>query len=139
MPDSTLAQHRRSEWPALLLLPPLGLLCVTLPVVLRGEALMPAPLFPLLRTAIEHLTWMPIAALATMGLLAGLFTRIWPPLIALASIAALPSAMIAELIADATSHNLFPFELVMYAAMALPVFLAALMGRWLRARMSKVA
>ena len=134
MPETNLAQRLRSDAPPLLVLPLLGLACVTMPVVIRGESLMPAPLFPLLRTAVEQLNWMPIAALAALGLMAGVFTRLWPPLIALASVAALPVAMIAEIVADPTSHNLFPFELVMYAAMALPVLLAALAGRWIRMR-----
>lgn len=104
--------------------------CPHWPIVAEGAAAIPAPLFPLLRTSIEQMTWAPIALLAALGLLAGLLTRLWPLFIALASIATLP---IAELVADPTSHNLFPFEWVMYLFMAVPVLLTALAGRTIRA------
>ena len=109
----------------------LGLVCVLLPV-LNQASLLPAPLFPRLRTSIEHMTWAPIALLAALGLLAGLLTRLWPPFIALASVATLPIATIAEMVVDPTSHNLFPFEWAMYLFMAVPVLLTALAGRMIR-------
>jgi hypothetical protein len=37
------------------------------------------------------------------------------------------------MVADQTSHNLFPFEWMMYLAMAVPVLLTALVGRMIRA------
>jgi hypothetical protein len=118
---------------ALVVIAGLGLACVLLPVLTQAS-LMPAPLFPLLRTSIEQMTWAPIALLAALGLLAGLLTRLWPLFIALASVATLPIATIAELIADPTSHNLFPFEWMMYLLMAVPVLLTALVGSNIRAQ-----
>lgn len=84
-----------------------------------------APLFPLLRTAIEHMTWQPLVALGFIGLLAGAFTRLPVVVIALSSVALLPVAMFAEIFADPTSHNLFPFELVYDAILALPALIGA--------------
>ena len=120
---------------AMAIIAALGLLCVVAPVLMRREPLMPAPLFPVVRTGVEQIGWDAFVGLALLGLCAGLITRLWPPLIALASIAALPVAMFAEIIADSTSHNLFPIELAMYLMLAVPVLLAALVGRWLRGRL----
>jgi hypothetical protein len=44
----------------------------------------------------------------------------------------LPVCTIAELIADATSHNLFPIEFAMYAVFSIPAIAAAGLGRGLR-------
>jgi len=111
----------------------LGLACVLLPVVISPPArLRPAPLFPLLDAAIQRMTWVPIAALAALGLLGGLFTRLPTFLIAPASIACLPAATIAEMIVDPTSHNLFPLEFVIHFLMGVPVMLTALCGRTVR-------
>ena len=111
----------------------LGLACVLLPVVVSPPTrLRPAPLFPLLHAATARMTWVPIAALAALGLLGGLFTRLPTFLIAPASIAALPVAAIAEMIVDPTSHNLFPIEFLIYFLMGVPVMLAALCGRTVR-------
>ena len=114
----------------------LGLFSFVLPTVLIGETLLPAPLSPLLRTSIEHMTWIPIAALVGIGFAAGMVTRLPPVLIALASVIALPIAMFAEIVADPTSHNLFPFELAMYLVLTIPPLLAALISRWLRGKMT---
>lgn len=111
----------------------LGLACVLAPVVITPPArLRPAPLFPLLREAVEGIGWVPIAALAALGLLGGLFTRLPTFLIAPASIAGLPAAAILEMLVDPTSHNMFPLEFAVYFFMAVPVMLAALLGRFVR-------
>lgn len=105
----------------------LGLVCVLGPAV--GKPLMTAPLFPLLRTAVEHLSPATFIGLGVLGLGAGLATRLPRAGIGLASIAALPLAAFAEMAADGTSHNLIPFELAMYAFMALPALLMATAAR----------
>jgi hypothetical protein len=111
----------------------LGLACVLAPVVLSPPArLRPAPLFPLLREAVEGMTSVPIALLAALGLLGGLFTRLPTPLIGPASIVGLPVASIAEMFVDPSSHNMFPLEFLVYFLMAVPVILTALIGRTVR-------
>ncbi len=115
----------------LLIVSLLGLLCVVAPV-LGTSPLMPAPLFPLIRTAVEKLTWVPIAALGGLGLAIGLGTRLPCGRAALASIAILPAVAIAEIIADSSTHNLIPFEIGMYLFMALPVWVMAMVGRRVR-------
>lgn len=115
---------------AVVVIAALGLACILLPVILSPPVrLRPAPLFPLLREAVEGMTWVPIALLVVLGLLGGLLTRLPTFLIAPASIASLPAAAIAEMYVQATSHNLWPIEFLVYFLLSVPVMLAALLGR----------
>ena len=100
------------------------------PILLNPPNTLPkAPLFPIVRESVEHLRPASFIALAIVGLLAGAVGQTHWALLGLASIAAFPICMIAELAADPTSHNLFPFELVMYDAFSIPAILAAGLGR----------
>ena len=111
----------------------LGVLCVVGPVI-GTSPLMPAPLFPLLRTGIEKMTWESVALMALVGFVAGVVTGLPRVGIAAASVGLLPLAAFAEMAADGTSHNLIPFELVMYGVMGLPVLGMAALGRVVRGR-----
>lgn len=128
-----------TNWPRLLavlaIVAVLGVVCIVVPVLNLPR--MPAPLFPLLRTGVEKLGVIPIALLATLGLVAGLATRapVWA--IAIASVALLPCAAIAEMVKDGTSHNLIPFEIIMYGFMAIPVLAMAAVGRFAKNRLAK--
>jgi hypothetical protein len=103
------------------------------PVLVDPPKTLPkAPLFPIVREAVEHTRPSSFIALAVVGLLSGLFARTHWALVGLAAVAAFPVCTIAELIADSTSHNLFPMEFVMYAAFSIPAILAAGLGRGLR-------
>ena len=103
------------------------------PIVLTPPGVLPkAPLFPLVRESVEHLRPASFIALAVAGLLAGLLARLSWPLLGLAAVALFPMCMIAELLADPTSHSLFPFELAMYGMFSIPAILAAGLGRILR-------
>ena len=64
-----------------------------------------------------------------VGLLSGALAQTPWALLGLAAIAVFPLCMIADLVTDPTSHNLFPFELVMYGAFSIPAILAAGLGR----------
>lgn len=100
-----------------------------------GHPLMPAPLFPLLRTGVEHIGWIALVGLGVLGLAAGSLTRLPVLGIGLSSMAIPPIVAIAEIVADPTSHNLIPFELVMYLLMCAPALLMALLGRTVRSRL----
>jgi hypothetical protein len=54
--------------------------------------------------------------------------------IAIAEIALLPFVAIVDMLIDPTSHNLFPVELLMYAAIDLPALLGAFLGGRIRGR-----
>jgi hypothetical protein len=65
-----------------------------------------------------------------------LLTRLPLFAIPLASIALLPAAMVLEMLADESSHNLFPLEIIVYALLQAPAMLGAVIGygaRWLLA------
>jgi len=126
-------RRRALDTAAVLVIVLAGLACV-LYSGLSAPRLRPSPLFPLLRTSIEGMTWQTLAALAALGLLAGLLTRLPVFAIGLASIATLPVGMVAEIFYDPTSHNMFPFEFVVYLLLQVPALLGALLGlgiRWL--------
>jgi hypothetical protein len=76
-----------------------------------------------------------LAALFAVGAIAGGLhpRRAW--LLGFASVALFPVAIAVELARDSTSHNLFPFELVMHAMLALPAVLGAVLAAALRRRM----
>lgn len=111
----------------------LGVGCIIAPAI-GTSPLKPAPLFPLLRTGVEGLGWPAVAGLGVLGLVAGLITRLPVVGIAAASIALLPLAAFAEIAADPTSHNLIPFELLMYLMLSGPALFMALLGRGARSR-----
>ena len=104
------------------------------PIMLDPPKVLPqAPLFPIVREAVEHLRPGSFIGLAVVGLLAGLFARTHWALLGLAAVALFPLCAVAELVADPTSHNLFPIELAMYAVFSIPAVLAAGLGRVPRA------
>lgn len=117
----------------------LGVACLVVPTIVAKTPLKPAPLFPLLLTSIENIGWPALVSLTGLGVIAGAVARVMsgssgprsllsPLLIAIASVSLLPIAMFAEIVKDGTSHNLFPFELVMYAFLSLPALLGAFIG-----------
>jgi hypothetical protein len=73
-----------------------------------------------------------IGLLATVGLACGLThpRRAW--LLGFASVALFPAVVAVEFAADSTSHNLVPFEIVMFAFLALPAVAGAGLGALLR-------
>ncbi len=137
--EAPVIQMKDTNWPRLIavlaVVAVLGIACIVIPVL--DQPLKPAPLFPLLHTGIEKMGVLPIALLAALGLVAGLATGapVWA--IAITSVALLPCAAIAEIVKDGTSHNLIPFEIIMYGFMAIPVLAMAAVGRFARNRFSK--
>jgi hypothetical protein len=110
-----------------------GMGAFLLPLVISPPArIYDAPLFPLLRTSVEGVRGDSFLAIATVGFLAGLLCRIPAPFIGLACMALFPLAAFAEIAADKTSHNLIPFELIMYGIYSIVPFLGGLLGRGLR-------
>lgn len=115
--------------------PLLGLSAMVLPVLLRaGGPLYDAPLFPLLRTAVERIGLAALILLCTTGVVLGLVSAAPALLLGLAAVSLLPLAAIAEMIKDPTSHNLFPIEFMMYALYGLVVTGGAVVVRRLRRR-----
>jgi hypothetical protein len=113
-----------------------GFVAFLAPVILDPPKAWPvAPLFPVVRETVEHVHPASFVAVALVGLLAGFLGRANWAILGLGTMALLPLCTIAEIAADSTSHNLFPFEFVMYAVFALPAVGAAGLGRIARARL----
>jgi hypothetical protein len=114
-----------------------GLASVIAPyVVVHGlEGQYSAPLFPLLRNAWELLDLLPtLVLLITLGAALGfLEPRAWPVL-GISTALFFPMAATLEMLADPTSHKLWPIEFALYAALvgvpgAAGSFLGSLAGR----------
>jgi hypothetical protein len=96
--------------------PVLGLLAMVIPVLVWPPAKHhDAPLFPLIRDAVEGFGLPQLLLLPAAGVVLGLVSasRAW--LLGAAAIALLPLAAVAEMIKDPSSHNLFPIEFAFYA------------------------
>lgn len=106
----------------LLLAPVLGLSAVILPVFIWPVSRhYDAPLFPILRDAVEGVGIPQFALLFIAGTILGAISDRQPWLLAAVTVILLPIASIAEMFVDPTSHNLFPVEFAFYALFSLVV------------------
>ena len=71
------------------------------------------------------------------GLLSGFLLKLNPWKIGISLFLVFPITVIIEIIIDETSHNLLPFELIMYFFYTLPSILAAFIGKYIAQQMSK--
>ena len=113
----------------------LGALAVTAPVLLGDRThLPPAPISSVVRAAVENGGIAAALGLFIAGAVARYFVAasIW--LVGFSTVAALPVFAIAEMLVDRTSHNLWPFEFVIYGIAATPGILGALAGHGLSPR-----
>ena len=121
------------------LAPGLGLLSLILPVLAFSPPPVEAPLFPLLATGVKHMSFTTLGLLFLSGvLLSGAFSGKGSWVASFLVLAAMPVVILAEGIADPSSHNLFPFELVMYGALSLITLLGAGIGIVARRRVMHV-
>jgi hypothetical protein len=99
----------------LLFAPVLGVCAMIAPVLVhRPQHWYEAPLFPVVRNAVEHVGLPALGFLVVVGLLLGAVSQLQPLKLGAAAILFLPLAAIAEIVADPTSHNLWPLEFVIY-------------------------
>ena len=111
------------------LAPVLGVLSLVLPVLAFSPPRVEAPLFPLLATGVKHMSFATLGLLFLSGvLLSGAFSARASWAASFLVLAAMPLVILADGIADPSSHNLFPFELVMYGALSLITLLGAGVG-----------
>jgi hypothetical protein len=115
----------------------LGLGAVILPVWLLSLRPCPAPLFPLVRTGIERMSYLTFLFLFISGLLLGFKGKGHPALLGCATMGLFPLVAIAEIFSSPTSHNLWPFEFVMYGLVSLSAVLGAFIGRYVQKRVRK--
>lgn len=112
----------------------LGLSSVILPPYWLGiERAYPSPLFPILRTAIENMEPLSTVCLVLVFAIAlGLLDpRKWS-LLGVAMAAPFPAASFLEMVASPTSHNLWPFEFIIYGVViGIPAILGTALGSFL--------
>ena len=112
--------------PAFIAISILGMLSIILPVFILAD-LKPyeSPLFPLIRTGIEGISIYSLSFLFLSGFIVKLFSNVPSWKIGLMSMILFPLAAICEMIADTTSHNMFPFEFILYGFYTIPAIIGA--------------
>lgn len=111
----------------------LGLLSIIIPPLLTPQTqYYDSPLFPLIGTGIENLSLNGISFLFLSGIVLGFLCpkRAW--LWGLGTMFLFPVLAFAEMIADPYSHNLWPFEFIIYGLMTIPGIGGAYTGIWVR-------
>ncbi|MFT5713544.1 MAG: hypothetical protein ACI9WT_000079 [Flavobacterium sp.] len=104
----------------------LGVISIILPVFILGDLKhYESPLFPLLRTGIEGVSKYSFLFLLLSGCIVKLFSDAPSWKIGLMSMVLFPLAAICEMIADPTSHNMFPFEFIFYGFYTIPAIAGA--------------
>jgi hypothetical protein len=89
-----------------------------------------SPLLPIVRTAVEQMSPATFLLLFLSGLILGLLRS--APICAAATILWLPVVAVAEMLVDATSHNLWPMEFVIYALLSVVRIVGTFVGSRVR-------
>ena len=104
----------------------LGMSSIVLPVFfLDNLKHYDSPLFPLIRTGIEGISIYSLGFLIFSGFIVKLFIDVASWKIGLMSMVLFPLAAICEMIADFSSHNMFPIEFIFYGFYTIPAIIGA--------------
>lgn len=130
--------NRLGRWGPVVIAPLLGLMAMILPVIVERPARWhDSPLFPMIRNAVEHVGPWQLVLLFLAGVVLGFLSNRRALQLGLFSILLLPLAAIAEMFADPTSHNLWPFEFVIYGFYGLVVAAGAALAHRVRRRRAR--
>ena len=109
----------------------LGITSLLGPVVYSPPSqLYHSPLLPIVRAAVEQMSPATFLLLFLSGLVLGLLRS--APICAAATILWLPVVAVAEMLVDATSHNLWPMEFVIYALLSVVPISGSFVGSRIR-------
>tara|TARA_B110000967_G_scaffold134888_1_gene137717 strand:- start:320 stop:718 length:399 start_codon:yes stop_codon:yes gene_type:complete len=104
----------------------LGMSSIVLPVFFLDDLKhYDSPLFPLIRTGIEGISMYSLSFLIFSGFIVKLFSDVPSWKIGLMSMILFPLAAICEMIADSSSHNMFPIEFIFYGFYTIPAIIGA--------------
>lgn len=117
----------------------LGLVSVIAPVFVLSQTHYDAPLFPLVRSGVEGMSSLALTFLLLSGVLLGIVCPRHPLLLGASTMSAFPLLAIAEMSVSPTSHNLWPFEFVIYGFVSLVAVLGAFIGSFIYRRTHKQA
>ncbi len=108
----------------------LGMISVILPTLfLKDLKPYDSPVFPLIRIGIEGLSIYSFIFLLLSGFIVKQWSKVSSWKIGLMSMILFPFAAIIEMIVDSSSHNLFPFEFLIYLLMAIPSLAGAYLAQ----------
>lgn len=111
----------------------LGLISILLPTFfLTGIKIYDSPLFPNVRTGIEGFSKWSFIFLFLSGFVVKLFSKLSSWKIGLMSMSLFPLMAFFEIIVDLTSHNMIPFELILYLIYSIPSILGAYVSQLLK-------
>jgi hypothetical protein len=104
----------------------LGMSSIVLPVFFLDDLKhYDSPLFPLIKTGIEGVSMYSLGFLIFSGFIVKLFSDVPSWKIGLMSMILFPLAAICEMIADSSSHNMFPIEFIFYGFFTIPAIIGA--------------
>lgn len=112
----------------------LGVLAVIAPIFIFSLRRYSAPLFPWVRSGWEGFNLLSAALLFCSGIFLGYRFEARPFALGMSTMAAFPLFTFAEILADPTSHNLWPFEFIFYALTGLIAVAGVFIGKYLRSR-----
>jgi len=116
---------KKNGWVDVLIISVLGVLSIILPTLLQDLKQYESPLFPIIRTGIEGFSVLSIIFLFSTGFGMRFYTKLSGWKIGLSTMALFPIMAIIEMIVDSTSHNMFPFEFIVYAITTIPGIIGA--------------
>jgi len=103
-----------------------GVLSIVLPVYLQPDINQyDSPVFPMIRTGIEGFSGWSFGLLFLSGFGAKLLTNLSEWKIGLLTMVLFPVLAICEMIVDPSSHNLLPFEFIIYCFFTIPAMIGA--------------
>ena len=121
---------RKSRLGIYALLPFVGLLAVSIPVLVNPEPWYDSPLLPFVRTTVERMGGGALILLFFTAAAVGATIRgISIALASFAFLALLPLTTVAEISVDPRSHSLWPFELAIYLMLAVVPAVGLWVGR----------
>ncbi|WP_339658737.1 hypothetical protein [uncultured Polaribacter sp.] len=104
----------------------LGMSSIILPTLFLDDLKQyDSPLFPLIRTGIEGISKYSLIFLFLSGFIVKLFSDVSSWKIGLLSMVLFPLATFCEMIADSSSHNMFPIEFILYGIYTIPAIIGA--------------
>ena len=116
----------------------LGMMSIILPVFINPDIKQyESPLFPLIRTGIEGISMYSFIFLFFSGAIVNYFSDLSFWKIGLMSMALFPIATFCEMIADPSSHNMFPIEFIFYGIYTIPAITGAFFSQKIKDLISK--
>lgn len=116
----------------------LGVISIVLPTFFLPVNQHDSPLFPLIATGIEGISIWSFVLLFLSGLGVKLLSKLQGWKIGLTTMALFPIMAIFEMFVDSSSHNMLPFEFILYAACTIPAIIGAYIAQGIQKVFMKI-